>query len=393
MNLATRTAFAKFQRAGSLCAALSLFFITQSRSQQISPAPPIRRFETALTALAPASPDDCGWDQPKREFTGDTSKLEDDLFDAADGAIVQALNSSNASPAKSIASMLDSLRTLSDRATRDWPADRRFHYNLLAIPPAFVVVYHIRSRSTWSVFAVPAEASWPNKGSNRNWEQVEEDDFRWQDPKGDQRVEVYSIQRGPSELARFLSRSDEISCGDGITGLAWRAYEWNAAGTGSLETVLERTGVEKRDDDPPYQAIGKLQTTGARITLPYCEDSAVDLYVDALLCSVDTYDLSGNDVRFLSTETNRPDLETVAKAVQYADARDYEAVRAYSASPQVARKMVEEMPPGIYGNGSGEDYPPIRGDRQTIDIGGLHFALEKRDGRWLVTQFTLDPDD
>ncbi|MGB6695281.1 MAG: hypothetical protein WBE56_13930, partial [Terracidiphilus sp.] len=86
------------------------------------------------------------------------------------------------------------------------------------------------------------------------------------------------------------------------------------------------------------------------------------------------------------------DLDTVAKVVQYADARDYEAVLAYSASPQVARKMVEEMPPGVAGNGSGEDYPPIRGDHQTIDIEGLHFELEKHDGRWVVVRFTLDPD-
>ena len=93
--------------------------------------------------------------------------------------------------------------------------------------------------------------------------------------------------------------------------------------------------------------------------LPYCEDSAVDLYVDALLCSVDTYDLSGDIVRFISSETNRPDLETVAKVVQYADARDYESVLAYSASSQVARQMVAEMPPGVVGNASGETMPPF----------------------------------
>lgn len=274
----------------------------------------------------------------------------------------------------------------------DWPANRRFHYDLLKIELAFVVVYHIRSRSTWSVFAVPAEASWPKKGKNAEWEQVGEGDFRWQGPKGDQRVEVYSVQRGPSGLARFLSRSDENSCGDGITGLTWKAYQWNPSGIGSLDTVIERTGVEKRDDDPPYKAIGELRATGPTITLPYCGNSAVDLYVDALLCSMDTYDLSGDVVRFISSETNRPDLQTVAKVIQYADARDYDAVLAYSASPEVAREMVAIMPPGVLGNASGEDYPPIRGDHQTIDIEGLHFELEKHDSRWLLARFTLDPN-
>ncbi|MFZ2021747.1 MAG: hypothetical protein ACLP00_28225 [Terracidiphilus sp.] len=388
----TRTLVSRLRCAASISFAICLIFPTQSRSQQVTQRTPIQKFEATLVALASASPDDCGWDQPTRRFNGDTSKLEDELFQDADEAVLNALNSTGANPAKVIERTLDSLRTTAERVNHDWPADRRFHYDLLTIQPVFVVVYHIRSRSTWSVFAVPADASWPKKGKNTEWKQVGEDDFRWQDPKGDQRAGVYSIQRGPSGLARFLSKSDEISCGDGITGLTWKAYEWNPAGIGSFETVIERTGVEKRDDDPPYQTVGKLRTTGPLITLPYCENSAVDLYVDALLCSVDRYDLSGDVVRFISSETNRPDLDTVAKVVQYADARDYEAVLAYSASPQVARKMVEEMPPGVAGNGSGEDYPPIRGDHQTIDIEGLHFELEKHDGRWVVVRFTLDPD-
>jgi len=378
--------------AAGIYLAFSFALPIQIRSQQRSEESAVQKFEATLTALAPASADNCGWDQSKRTFGGDTTGLENNLFSAADDAILDALNRGGGDPATAVAGTLDLLRATSQRVNHDWPAGRRFHFDLLMVRPAFVVVYHIRSRSTWSVFAVPAEASWPNKGKNTRWRQVDEDDLRWQDPKGDQSVAVYSIQRGPSGLARFLSRSDNVSCGDGITGLIWKAYEWNPVGVGSVDTVIERTGVEKRDDAPPYLTIGKFQTTGPTITLPYCEDSAVDLYVDALLCSVDTYDLSGDEVRFVSTETNRPDLEAVAKIVQYADARDYEAVLAYSASVQVARQMVAEMPPGVVSNVSGEDYPPIRGDHQRIDIGGLHFQLEKRDGRWLVTRFTLDPD-
>jgi hypothetical protein len=390
MSLARNNLF--WKRAVGISLALCFALPAQIRSQQLSEESPVQKFEATLTALAPASPDNCGWDQPKREFSVDTSKLEDDLFREADDAILTALNRSGGEPAMTITSTLDLLRTRSQRVNHDWPAGRRFHYDLLTIRPAFVVVYHVRSRSSWSVFAIPAEASWPNKGKNAKWAQVGEDDFRWQEPKGDQQIAVHSIRRGPSGLARFLSRSDEVSCGDGITGLTWEAYEWNPAGIGSFETVIERTGVEKRDDSPPYRAIGTLQTTGPMLTLPYCEDSAVDLYVDALLCSVDTYDLSGDAIRFVSTETNRPDLETVAKVVQYADARDYEAVLAYSASVQVARQMVAEMPAGVVSNASGEDYPPIRGDHQTIDIEGLRFELEKHAGRWVVTRFTLDPD-
>jgi hypothetical protein len=195
----------------------------------------MQQFDSEVLALADASADNCGWDEPKSStFTGDTTKLEDDLFDKADGVILEALNTPGAEPAKAISEALETMRAYGDHAGRAWPEDRRFHYELLAIQPAFVVSYHVRSRSTWSVFAIPEEATWPKRGKNAEWQRVGEDDSRWQEPKGDQHVELHSIMRGPSHRARFLSRSSEISCGDGITGLAWKAYEWDGRDTGSL---------------------------------------------------------------------------------------------------------------------------------------------------------------
>lgn len=362
-------------------------------SQQPKAGEPLQQFGVALTQLAPASPDDCGWEGPSPEkFSGHTAKLEDELFDEADDAIVQALNVPGPNPKTAIAQVLDSMRALSEGLNKTWPADRRFHYELLEIDPAFVVTYHIRSRSTWSVFGIAAEASWPNKGENTKWSQVGEDDLRWQQPDSDQQMEVYGLTRGPSGLARFLARASQISCGDGITGLTYHAYEWNPASIGSLDLIIERKGAASRGDFPQYRPIGKLEMTGPRVTLPYCEWSAVDLDVDALLCSVDTYDVSGDEVRFLGTRTNRPDLEAVAKAVKYADDRDYRALLSYSASPAVARKMVALMPPSITANVGGGSYPPLRGNHQAIDIGGLHFALEERNGTWVVVEFTMNPD-
>jgi hypothetical protein len=284
------------------------------------------------------------------------------------------------------------MRALSERINKAWPPKRRFHYELLDIDPAFVVTYHIRSRSTWSAFGVAAEASWPNKGSNAKWAQVGEDEFRWQQVDSDQEMEVHPLERGPSRQARFLAKSSHISCGDGITGLDYSAWEWNPASIGSLEQLIGRKGAASRGDYPEYGPVGPLETNGSKIGLPYCEWSAVDLDVDALLCSIDTYDISGDAVRFLGTRTNRPDLETVAKAIQYADDRDYRAVLAFSASPTVARRLVALMPPSITANINGGIYPPLRGNHETIDIGGLHFALEKRNGLWIVLRFTVDPD-
>jgi hypothetical protein len=364
-----------------------------SWTQQQKPSQqPAQEFKETLTKLAPASPDDCGWvGSSAPRFPGDTARLEDSLFEEADAAVVQSLNEPGSDPKQAVSQTLELLRNMSNRINENWPRDRRFHYEVLQIEPVFAVGYHIRSRSTWSAFAVADESEWPKKGRNRQWHQVGEDDFRWDAPHADQQMVVYPLQRGPSGLARFLARFSQISCGDGITGIGYDAYQWNPTSVGSLDLILERKGAASRGDFPKYGTIGKLVTSGPRITLPYCEWSALDMTPDALLCSVDTYDVSGNVVRFVSTQTNRPDLETVAKAIRYAEDRDYRAVLAYSASPAVARKMVDLMPPAVYGNASGEDYPPIRGNTQAIDIEGLHFALEKRDQEWVITQFQLNP--
>jgi hypothetical protein len=223
---------------------------------------------------------------------------------------------------------------------------------------------------------------------------VGEDDFRWQVHNSNEEMEVYALHRGPSRLARFLARSSNVSCGDGETGIAYDAYEWNPASAGRLQNILERNGAKSRGDFAEYAPIGKLETQGPKITLPYCWWSALDLSVDAVLCSVDTYDVSGDRVRFVGTQTNRPDLQTVARVVQYAKDHDYRAVRGYSASAEIARKLVELMPSSVIGNIFGEKYPPIRGDLQTIQIEGddvLRFFLEEQNGKWVVTRFQVNP--
>jgi hypothetical protein len=107
---------------------------------------------------------------------------------------------------------------------------------------------------------------------------------------------------------------------------------------------------------------------------------------------VDTYDVSGDDIRYVSTRTNRPDLLTVARVIKYASDRDYDAVLAYSVSPEVAKELVSRMPTSLFGNGSGEDYPPIKGAHEKIDLNSLHFRLERRGSRWVVVKFTVDPN-
>jgi hypothetical protein len=383
----------QFKTATILAPILACTFVT--RAQQPNSANPLQKFQQDLTALAPASADDCGWDEPHHSgFTGDTARLEDSLMEDADAAIVQALNAPSAVAKDAVAHTLAALQATSDRVNDTWPANRRFHADLLAIDPAFVVTYHVRSRSTWSVFAVADEALESGKGANTKWAQVGEDEFRWQEHNSGEEMAVYPLDRGPSKRARFLAKSSHVSCGDGITSIAWDAYEWDPASMGRLTAIIDVQGAGNRGDYPQYAPIGKLQTRGPRITLPSCWWSALDMTPDAILCSVDTYDISHDQVRFIGRQTNRPDLETVAKVVKFAQDRDERALLAYTASPAVARKLVEQMPAGLVANLNGDPYPPLHGITQTIDLTNdsvLRFVLEKRNERWVVTQFLIDP--
>jgi hypothetical protein len=377
-------------RTAIILLATSLGWPSLCRARTQETSEPIQQFQATIVKLASAPADDCGWESGSSpSFSGDTVKLENTLFHDADASIVKSLNASVGEPKEAVSRVLESMSNMSGDVNKAWPADRIFHYELLEIDPAFVVNYHFRSRSTWSVFAVPALTIDREKGKNTKWVRVESDENRWAEHNSNENMEVYPLERGPSKLARFLAKSSHVSCGDGQTGVEYVGYEWNPAWTGTIAKVLRRKGAVSGEIFP---AIGKLQTTGSRITLPYCWWSAVDSSVWATLCSVDTYDVSGDQVRFMGTETNRPDLETVAKVIEYSQNRDFQAVLAYSASESVAKTLVALMPPSVY-NAGGNLEPPV-GNLQTVDLENsdhLRFVLEKRGGRWVVVRFMLNP--
>src|SRR5208283_4143244 len=97
---------------------------------------------------------------------------------------------------------------------------------------------------------------------------------------------------------------------------------------------------------------------------------------------VNTYDLSGDRVRFISSVANRPDLLPIAKAIQYAQAHDYPAVLAYCGSPDVAQRMVRDIPPFVFA-GAGLAVKRIGALKESIDMEdtGFHFEVEKRGDR------------
>jgi hypothetical protein len=142
---------------------------------------------------------------------------------------------------------------------------------------------------------------------------------------------------------------------------------------------------------PGFAQIGKLQTEGPAITLPYCWFSPIDTWDNPSLCAVDTYDTSGDQVKFRSRAYNRPDLLPIAKAIEYAEQRDYPAVLAYCASGDVALKLVRNIDPHFFAGdlkvtriGDGKERVEMELESTT------RFEVEKRDGRWLVVSFDAE---
>ncbi|HEY2471202.1 MAG TPA: hypothetical protein VGI45_25640 [Terracidiphilus sp.] len=108
------------------------------------------------------------------------------------------------------------------------------------------------------------------------------------------------------------------------------------------------------------------------------------------MCALDRYDLSGDGVRFVSRQVNRPDLLPVAQALDNAAKHDFGAVRGYCTSDAVARRLVEWAPGKLFDVevklkrlGSGREL--------VFDADGdYRFIVEKRGGRWLVAGFSMD---
>jgi hypothetical protein len=168
----------------------------------------------------------------------------------------------------------------------------------------------------------------------------------------------------------------------------------NSLFTANLQTILHREGVMPRETVDP--AIWKFTTSGTTVTLPYCWHSAVDGSAAALLCSVDSYDMSRDEIRFLNTRTNYPDLETVAQAIKHAQARDPLAVRGYCATAEAATALVQFMPASYIFASEGLKTIPGTDNKETVALSTndftLKFELMKMQGRWLVSHFTIEKD-
>lgn len=359
-----------------------------SAAPRAVPVQPRDQFRQSLQDLVAYSPDPCGAPYG-REDDWHSSAIESRLFQAAATIVVDALNEDAAGAQAPKDRAATALRRLADESARintGWPQDNRFHFEVLDLRPALVVKMGVRTHERFSVFGIPEES--PGK-AHRAWSEVgsgsESTDVR---EVARSALRLFALHRGPPGNARFLARFDLVGCA-GSTGVAYDAREWKPEGAGELAQIFKQSGAFGMDDRVPgFAPIGQLKTEGALVTIPYCWFSAIDTWDNPSMCAVDTYDLSGDNTKFISRAYNRPDLLPVAKAIEYAEQRDYGALMGYCASARAAGSMIRDLPPFVFA-GVVIQVTPTGNGKERVELGGgaYRFDVEKRAGRWLVVAF------
>jgi hypothetical protein len=271
---------------------------------------------------------------------------------------------------------------MSAKTNAAWPDENRFHFEVFEFSPALVVKVSIRAQADFLVFGV---LQVQDGKPHRLWRQVWADSRPRSEDVPQKSVEIYPLHRGPSGNIRFLAHFGYSGCA-GSVGVGYVGFEWDGGGESATE-ILQQDGSFGMESPKLFPEIGRLRTAGTLITLPYCWFSAIDTWDNPSLCAVDTYDLSGDDVRFRSRLYNRPDLVPIAKAIEYADKHDFQAVRGYCASDSVARRFVQDIP-GV----SGASDPRVArmgngNERVAFVDAGSYFDVEKRADGWVITGF------
>ena len=348
-------------------------------------------FRQSLQELAAYSPDPCG-PPYGNENNWHTSDIESRLFDAAQNIVADALNDSTAAraPKDRASAALKRLEDESARINAGWPEENRFHFELLEVAPALVVKMGVRSHERFFVFGIfegatgKAHAMWSEIGSDEEGLAYPEVARSY--------LSLFPLHRGPSGNARFLAKFGLVGCAGSI-GVAYDAREWNPKRIAGLAQIIKQSGAFGLDDKVPgFPQIGDLKTEGLRVTLPYCWFSPVDTWDNPSMCAVDTYDLSGDRTKFISRSYSWPDLLPVAKAIEYAEKRDYGALLGYCGSVQVADSMMRDLPPFVYA-GAAIHVTPMANGRKRVELGDgpdYRFDVEKRNGRWLVVAFKAE---
>jgi len=349
-------------------------------------APPTA--DDLLQRMASKAPDDCAPDAaPSVASSADVSDLQRQLFDAVKAQVADRLNATSpvqsANAASRATSALRDVEQWSAEHNKSWPDEDRFHFKVLELPPAVLIEMSYRSHASLVLFG----------SINLNKDETREPGTKWRevdfvDPSSPpSEIALFPLHRGPSGHPRFLAQVWNSGCAGSLRE-DYYGYEWNPVDGQSSSEVIKIEGAQGLVESASTH-IGAMSTVGKTIQLPYCFFSAVDTWDNPTLCAADSFDLSGDAPVFTGRIYNKPDLVTVAKAIEYAEVHDYVAVRGYCASDDVAKLLVRTIPPYLFADTL--DTVKAGPARETVLIadGDIRFELIKRQGRWLVERLRV----
>ncbi len=333
-----------------------------------------------MRAVASFAPDPCDA-LPKNT---DSGKQEATIFDGSVQAVISALNTGTVPDSPTLVAQ----RTLaipaeqSTRENNSWPAANRFHAEVTALHDLLVLKLGFRSDERW--FAIGYGTAYGQTYST--WSLVGEDQIP---QTGRSSVAIYPIHSSPGAEPRFLASEFWTGCA-GSSAIGYQIEEWQPRYQ-SLRSLLSQRGAQGMDPqsgavtkDNPFPTVGRLKTGGRTIELPYCYFSPIDTWDNPSLCIADSYDVSGQELRFLSRKANRPDLLALANALTYATAHDRRALEAYCSTARLAARLLRATP----GMEASIEVKPAGPNRERVETGSGHFTLGRRHGRWMVTAWT-----
>jgi hypothetical protein len=342
------------------------------------------RFAALMQKLVENPPDDCTGPGPiNKEKTDAGLDTEHKIFGLLGDVVLEALGNTLGKPTQAAQAALIPFQNLSARLAASWSADERLRYELLAVQPLLIVKLAIWNQDAFIAYAPTS----PSGSQPPQWKIAMLGDT---DDAPFEKLEMFALWRGPSKNPRFLIVKHFRNCMAGMThDYEVHGCEWKSEQREIVE-ILDKTSEFSEGDRP-----GKLHTSGSTITIPYCWSGALHFTsVSAPICSLDTYDLSGDSVRLIGTQNDPEDLTLIEKVIESVKAQDVAALTRYCESSEIAQRVMKTMPlpPDsffIFNGYSSKQLGPGKEQLDLSDDKTMRFVLEKRGSSWLVADFEL----
>ena len=167
-------------------------------------APP--NVDSLLRGMASEPSDDCSVPPPSASSSADVDAREIQLFEAVRALVADRLNASprpRAQTSRSRAvSALHEVEQSSAENNKGWPAEDRFHFKVLDLPPAILVRMTYRCQSVFVLFGSYYLNRYAALDPGTKWREAD-----FVDPSSPpSEIELFPLHRGPGGRARVLAK-------------------------------------------------------------------------------------------------------------------------------------------------------------------------------------------